>query len=195
MNAHRIRRWGAIPAGILLGLLVLVALTGIGGLAGWTLSIGDSGATKTRAALLWGGPAAILAFATSGWGAARIASARTTAGSLAVALAAGVLALLLLIVLLDAAFGDAADFGSVERALDQTDATAVDGVGVPIPFATPAPGAPASVDPLSRARERVIATAWYAFVGMALLPIAAALGGLAGHREQRAPAILLGSKR
>ncbi len=195
MNEQRIRRWGAIPAGVLLGLLVLALLTGIGGLAGWTLSIGDSGATKTRAALLWSGPAAILAFATSGWGAARITSARTPAGSLAVGLATGVLSLVLLLVLVDAAFGEAADFGSIERAWDQTDATAVDVVGVPISFATPAPGAPASVDPLSRARERVIATAWYAFVGMALLPIAAALGGLAAHREQRAPAILLGSKR
>ncbi len=179
----------SLVAGVATTVAVLVGLGGlltVGGVdVGFSVLPPESASADLGLGVtLWGGLAAIVAFAAGGWVAARFGAGDETLGGPRRGLAAGTGTLLVLAVALGlawAAFGDAADLRSAAFEFGIIDASnAATGRNASTAIATaPQPdGTGATV--ADRFAEAVAASAWYVVAVLALVLTAAALGGAAG---------------
>ncbi len=183
---RRLRQMVALPGGAVatIGFFsILVGLLYVSGLLGVT---GSPGSALLRRALLWGGPAALVASAVGGYVAAWLAGG-TPRAAIMTGLVSVALTLTITVTLVDISAGDAIDFHSVLVAL-----------GVEKPARLPVEAMPAAVKDSMTSRSAVAepsevairrtrgAIGWLGFFIISLLAAGAVGGGASASRHEPA---------
>ena len=187
--SRRLARPTAVLAGVGTTIVALALTVGAGFAIGWVVLSDATRADRALAALIWFGVCALLAFAAGGWLATRFATPSGPAATLLTGLDVGVAAALFLVAAIATVLDEAMDFRSVQVALDLVDAPTEAAASAPVPIATPIGGGEAINEAAAIARRRTVTAGAYWAAVLALALGAAVLGGAAGQRERRPPAV------
>lgn len=176
--------WAAVIVGAAVALLGTGLLASAGVVVAGMVVEGAIQAEQARLALMWGGSAAIVAFASGGWLAGRLSDGASARRGIELGIAAAMIALLTAGLLFGIFLGPAADFHAVAVALQVTGAEDVPVGALPTSIATPPPGVGRTTDAEQVAQTRTVETLIYLGAFMLMLLSSAAAGGWTTTRER-----------
>lgn len=178
-----LRMLASVPAGAIVTVIIGGILVGLGSLIGVIAISGAPASELARRALLWMGPALILAGASGGYVASRLA-ARGTVASITVGALSVCAAILLVVAMLNVFMAESFDFRSASIALGFTEPART--AEAPMGAGGFRSGSVES-ESVDRARRRTVRAVGWMGSFTTLVIIAGAVGGWLSMVQQRYP--------